>query len=190
MTRTVAAMFLSAVALCVLGGRLASPAAAAEEEKNQAQKYHKALQKRPEPGYLFDRFYNAWLDQSTAESLQEFLQKQADQSDNTANRLLLAFFHSKQNNDLAAIEEFGKALKNDPSSAAACCYKAQAEARTLDYETAITDLKRARGLKPNQALGGDRTAARHDALAQSPNERSDQRLEVAAGGLSRRRRTL
>ncbi len=152
MTRTKAVVFLSTLAICVWANCLSSGGSAAEEERNQAQKYHKALQKRPEPGYLFDRFYNAWLDQSTAESLQNFLQQQVDQADTTANRLLLAFFHSKQNNDLAAIDEFSKALKTDPTSAAACCYKAQAKARTLDYEAAIADLKRDRELKPNAKL--------------------------------------
>jgi tetratricopeptide (TPR) repeat protein len=125
---------------------------AKDTANNEAQKYHAALQKRPEPGYLFDRFYNAWLDQGTAESLQEFLQKQVEQSDTTANRLLLAFFDSKQNNDVAAIEEFGKALKNEPANAAAWFYKAQAESRVLDFETAVADLKHARELNPNAKL--------------------------------------
>ena len=74
------------------------------------------------------------------------------QADTTANRLLLAFFYSKQNNDVAAIDEFGKALKNDPSSAAAWYYNAQAERRCLDFESAIADLKRARALHPSDKL--------------------------------------
>ena len=58
--------------------------AQADEEKTQAAKYHAALQRRPEPGYLFDRFYNAWLDQSAIESLQDFLQKQVGRADTTS----------------------------------------------------------------------------------------------------------
>ena len=145
----------AALVSLVIGALLSvngSSSRAAEEEKAQAVKYHVALQRRPEPGYLFDRFYNAWLDQSTVESLQDFLQKQLERSDTTANRLLLAFFHSKQNNDPAAIEELAKALKKDPARADAWYYKALAESRTLDFETAIADLNRASEAKPTQKL--------------------------------------
>ena len=144
--------FLALVATSLFTGDRFCGVRAAEDEKNQAQKYHTILQKRPEPGYLFDRFYNAWLDQSTAESLQDFLQKQVEHSDTTANRLLLAFFHSKQNNDVAAIDEFNKALKSDPANASTWYYKAQAESRTLDFDAAIAALKQARTRKPDAKL--------------------------------------
>ncbi|MEN6558807.1 MAG: tetratricopeptide repeat protein, partial [Thermoguttaceae bacterium] len=137
----------AAVLLGVLA--LGSPWILADEENSSALKYHAALQKRPEPGYLFDRFYNAWLDQSTAESLQEFLQKQIERSDTTANRLLLAFFHSKQNNDQAAVDELSKALKADPHNAALWYHRAQAESRMLDFDSAIADLRRAAKSKPD-----------------------------------------
>lgn len=143
---------LSAVAAFLLGYCISSKGSAAEDETQEAQKYHAALQKRPEPGYLFDRFYNAWLDHSTAELLQEFLEKQVEQEDTASNRLLLAFFHSKQNNDLAAIDEYAKALKSNPSNAAVLYYKAQAESRTLDFAAAIADLKHARDLNANAKL--------------------------------------
>ena len=80
-------------------------------------KYHAVLQKRPQPGYLFDRFYNTWLDESTTEELQSFLESQANKSNSTTDRLLVAFFHAKQGDDVAAIEEFRRALADDPGSA-------------------------------------------------------------------------
>ena len=39
----------------------ASSASAQDAEMQKALKYHKALQRRPNPGYLYDRFYNSWL---------------------------------------------------------------------------------------------------------------------------------
>ncbi len=152
MRRAITGLVLSFLVSWLLACCLPSQGSAAEEEKNPALKYHAALKRRPEPGYLFDRFYNTWLDQSTAESLQEFLQKQASTADNAANHLLLAFFFSKQNNDVAAIDELAKAIKRGPASAAACYYRAQAEGRTLDFDAAIADLKHARGLKPDEKL--------------------------------------
>jgi len=128
------------------------PAALAAEEPNKALKYHAILQKRPEPGYVFDRFYNTWLDQASAESLQTFLQTRIEAEDSTPNRLLLAFFHSKQNDDAAAIDEFAEALKRDPDSASGWYYKARAESRTLDFESAAADLQEARRRNPDPKL--------------------------------------
>lgn len=44
----------------------------ASPSRDKALKYHKALQRRPNPGYLFDRFFNAWLDSSTIDELETF----------------------------------------------------------------------------------------------------------------------
>lgn len=143
-------LFLLLVLFSLFGSVCFCSATIAEE--NKALKYHAILQKRPDPGYLFDRFYNAWLDQSTVESLQAFLDEQIKKEDTTSNRLLLAFFYVKQNDDITAINEFSKALKSDPTSASIWFHKAQAEARTLDFEVAISDLKQARKQKPGAKL--------------------------------------
>ncbi len=115
-------------------------------------KYHQVLLKRAEPGYLYDRFYNSWLDESTVEQLQKFLTSRVQQNPKTADRLLLAFFYVKQGDDVAAIEEFRKALADDPASAAIWYHKALVEARTLDFDTAIEDLKKASQQKPKEKL--------------------------------------
>ena len=121
----------------------------------KAKKYHSILAKRPSPGYLFDRFYDAWLDQDTVEGLQAFLKQQVDKGQaggNSANRLLLAFFHAKQGNDPLALEEFRLALKDDPGNAALWYEKAVVEARTLDYDTALADLAKASESKVDSKL--------------------------------------
>ncbi|NOX98397.1 MAG: tetratricopeptide repeat protein, partial [Verrucomicrobia bacterium] len=116
-------------------------------------KYHKVLVKRPNSGYLYDRFYGSWLEGSTVESLQAFLlaKAQADTA-TTGDHLLLAFFYAKQGEDGKALEVFEKALRQDGSNAEAWLEKAKAEARTLDYETALADLAKALAAGPKAEL--------------------------------------
>ncbi|MEL7498172.1 MAG: tetratricopeptide repeat protein [Planctomycetota bacterium] len=114
----------------------------------KALKYHAALQRRPAPGFLFDRFYNTWLDTSSIKRLEEFLVAEAEQSKATADRLLLAFFYAKQGDDVKSLEQFRVALANDPTNAETLYEKAVVEARTLDFETAIKDLKQAAETNP------------------------------------------
>ena len=118
----------------------------------KAVKYYDVLRKRPEPGYLFDRFYNTWLDDSTAAELQTFLVAKAAESKATPDQLLLAFFFAKQGDDARALEEFRAALAANPGSAEAWYQKAVIESRTLDFEAAISDLRKARDLKPEAKL--------------------------------------
>ena len=84
-----------------------------EQPNEKAERYHEALKKRPNPGYLFDRFFDAWLDSGTVEGLENYLKSAAENPDAaTADQLLLAFFHSKQGDDLAALEVFDVALED------------------------------------------------------------------------------
>lgn len=129
----------------------AAESPAVEPVAEKARKYHAILRRRPEPGYLFDRFYNTWLDDSTVEKLRQFLTEQAA-SGETSDRLLLAFFHGKQGDDAAALEAYNQALADAPGSAAALYHKAAAEARTLDFDAAIADLEQARSLDPSDKL--------------------------------------
>ena len=63
--------------------------------QEKALKYHKALQRRPVPGYLFDRFYNTWLDSSSLADLEKFLQDKAESpTAESSDRLLLDFIPS------------------------------------------------------------------------------------------------
>ena len=149
--------FAFGVIFGLLVGFMALVAVAAEDAKapapsETAQKYHKILVSRPEPGYLFDRFYNTWLDDSTVDLLEAYLLKQVETSQKTSDRLLLAFFYAKKGDDVAALEAFRKALEHNPASAATWYHKALIEARTLDFDTAIADLKTARERQPDEKL--------------------------------------
>lgn len=119
------------------------------EVDSKTLKYHKALLRRPSPGYLFDRFYNSWLDSSSLEELGKFLKDNAEASASTSDRLLLAFFHAKAGDDVEALQQFREALKNDPGNAATLYEKAVVEARTLDFETALADLAAASKASPS-----------------------------------------
>jgi tetratricopeptide (TPR) repeat protein len=127
-------------------------ASAQEPVSDKALKYHKLLAARPEPGYLFDRFYNTWLDESTVDSLEAFLTRRAAESKQTSDKLLLAFFYVKKGDDVAALERFQEALADNPASAASWYHKSLVEARTLDFDAAIADLKTAREQSPDQKL--------------------------------------
>ena len=121
--------------------------------QDKALKLHKALQRRPSTGYLFDRFYDSWLDTASIGNLEDFLNKQAESSSKTGDRLLLAFFYSKQGDDVQALQQFRTALKDDPGNAIVWYEKALVEARTLDFETALADLAKAKAANPKKEIG-------------------------------------
>ncbi|QDT68993.1 Anaphase-promoting complex, cyclosome, subunit 3 [Planctomycetes bacterium MalM25] len=135
--------------LLVLAGWLTA-GSLAEAAPDKALKYHRVLQRRPAPGYLFDRFFNAWVEEESVESLETFLSEKADAS--TEDGLLLAYFHAKQGDDLRAIEQFRKTLADEPGAAAAWYEKAVVEARSLNFETALEDLVKAAEAEPDDEL--------------------------------------
>ena len=151
-----------------------APSAPAASEK--ALKYHALLVKRPEPGYLFDRFYNTWLDESTVDSLEVFLLKGVQTSKQTGDRLLLAFFYAKKGDDVAALDQFRLALEHNPASAATWYHKSVVEARTLDFDLAIADLKKAREQKPDEKLAVQIDKQLGKLLAR--NRQTDEALKV------------
>ena len=121
-----------------------------QPDLEKAMKYHSALLRRPTPGYLYDRFYNTWLDTSSLEDLKQFLVERTNSSKaQAADRLLLAFFYAKQGKDVEALQQFRIALKNNPDNAATLYEMAIIEARTLDFESAIENLSKAAKAKPS-----------------------------------------
>lgn len=144
----------SALASFTVSSCLAKPIQTSGQSASQekALKYHAALQRRPNPGYLFDRFYNTWLDTSSLDQLEKFLASQVEKTRSTQDRLLLAFFHTKQGDDVRALEQFRLALANDPTSVETLYEKAVIEARTLDFDTAIADLTTAAAANPKDEV--------------------------------------
>ena len=132
------------------------PASKVEAEStsgnSKALKYHSALRRRPTPGYLYDRFYLAWLETSSIDQLEEFLVRQAEDNPSHGDRLLLAFFYEKQGREVDSLKQFRLALAEDPGNAETLLEKAKVEARTLDFETALSDLSQAAASDPKSEV--------------------------------------
>ncbi|MBL7184721.1 MAG: tetratricopeptide repeat protein [Phycisphaerae bacterium] len=118
----------------------------AQQENTKPEKYFSLLQERPDDSYLYDRFYNAWLDTGTIEQLESFLKANLDKRNDTANRLLLAFFYERRGRDAKALELYRNIPAYNSVTVEYLFYKAKAEARNLRFETAISDLVKARKL--------------------------------------------
>ena len=129
-----------------------APLTAQESPPEKVKKHYEMLLKRPAPGYLFDRFFNGWLDSATLDDLEKFLTARAAAEGTTANHLLLAYFHARQGDSVKAIGQFRVALEKDPGSADAWYQKAVVEARTLNFDTALSDLEKAAASKPREDL--------------------------------------
>lgn len=127
-------------------------AAAAQEPNDKARKYFDALVKRPAPGVVFDRFYDAWLDSGTLEELEAWLLKGAAAPNDAAGRMILALFYSRQNDHPRAAAAFEEALKLTPDNATAWHLKALAESRALDYTAALASIEKGLALPPEAAI--------------------------------------
>ncbi len=134
---------------------ISGTASQAQSHQSKALKYHAVLIKRPDPGYLFDRFYNTWLDHGTVEELGQFLDRRFEQNKQAADQLLLAFFHAKQGDEVRALELLSAAADAEPDNALVWFLKADAEARTLDFDAAIADLEHAKTANPEAKLATD-----------------------------------
>ena len=117
----------------------------------KAGKLHALLLKRPDPGHIFERFRNAWLEQGSIETLERFLENQIAQSagGNMASKhLLLAFHYARQGQEDKALVQFQKALELEPGNASIWLQRAKLEASSLAYEAALNSLKQATATKP------------------------------------------
>jgi tetratricopeptide (TPR) repeat protein len=134
-----------------------------------------ALEKRPAPGALFDRFIEGWLESSDLPALEAFLVSRADASPAAPPSILLGLFLARKGDDDAALAAFRRATEKDAASSAAWSARAAAETRLRDYDAAIASLTKARqlpapradSLRSGQSLGRllARSGRTDDALA-------------------------
>lgn len=117
-----------------------------------AQRYLDILIKRPQPGTIFERFYAAWLEESSTTELGAFLESRTKlPAAAAADHLLLAVFHSHRGDDRAALMAYEAALKLDPASTTAWIERSRLEARALDFAAALQSLDEAVKAKPDAA---------------------------------------
>ncbi len=104
----------------------------------EAAKYHGMLLKRPQAGLVYDRFFAAWLETGTVESLEEFLSKRTETA---ADWLVLAIFHEQRGHEAEALKAYTAALEREAANAVAWVQRAKLEARTLDFTAALMSLE-------------------------------------------------
>jgi predicted Zn-dependent protease len=103
--------------------------------------YLSALEKRPSPGYVFDRLYDAWLDTGSAEELQTYLAARVQAKSQANDMLLLAFLHRKEGRDPAALALLKQATTADPQHTSAWYYRAEVESGMLDFDAALNSVQ-------------------------------------------------
>ena len=141
---------LAVYVLCAMASAQPTTQPAGPHEK--AQRYLTILAQRPEPGYLFDRFSNAWLETGTVKGLEQFLIHRATTSGQANDQVLLALFYEKEGQDVRALGLYAEAAAKSPDSASILYYKATLESYTLNFSSAIADLKRALTKSPEREL--------------------------------------
>lgn len=122
--------FIFLVSALACFGQAAPPA-------SEAEKYHQMLLKRPQPGLVYDRFYSAWMEAGTADSLVEFLRQRTS---TTADLLVLAIFHDQRGNEAEALKAYTSALERDQTNVRAWLQRAKLEARMMNFEAALKSL--------------------------------------------------
>ncbi|NLF30817.1 MAG: tetratricopeptide repeat protein [Planctomycetes bacterium] len=115
-------------------------------------RYLQMLQRRPDSDYLFDRFYNEWLQYDSLAALREHLQGRVDAGGAPGDLLLLALLEQKQGDDLAALQLYNRALERSPASPDILLRRAELEMATLDFASAATDLSTAVASNPDPPL--------------------------------------
>ncbi len=142
---------ISCLVLCVcLYG--ASSCLASTEPNAKALRYHKLLSSKPSSDYVYDRFYDAWLDTGTLPELHDYLSASLQEAPTVAHHLLLSFYYERQGDDTKALQLYEKALSREPDNADLYYLKAKAELRLNDIDAAIKDLRQLEGLEVTQSL--------------------------------------
>jgi tetratricopeptide (TPR) repeat protein len=118
----------------------------------RAQRYYELLSTQPSAGYVFDRFYDAWLDTASLPELERFLSTRLQETPTVAQHLLLSFFYERQGDDSKALQHYQNALVQAPDRADVLLLQAQAKVRLHQLDAAIADLHRIDGLDTTQDL--------------------------------------
>jgi tetratricopeptide (TPR) repeat protein len=140
-------LLMLGICICMVGVCCASG-----EPNARALRYYKVLSATPSGEYVYDRFYDAWLDTGTLPELRDFLTARLQETPNVANHLLLSFYYERQRDDVQALQLYEQALARAPENADLFYLKAKTELRLNDVEAAIADLQQIEGLKVAQSL--------------------------------------
>ena len=153
-----------------LAGSLLLTLALSAAPPEKAEKYHAALLKRPENPTLFDRFYNAWIDEQPLESLEAYLIAEAGKNGGP-DLAILARYHLRRGNTPAALEALGKAITALPDDPTLPMERGKILLTDLNFEAARQDFtKAANGPDPALALEASRLIGKSFLRENKPKE--------------------
>ena len=114
-------------------------ATAQEAPPEKALKYHEALLKRPQNAALFDRFFGAWIDEQSVETLDAFLISRAEKNGGQ-EWSVLARYQLRRGQEDSALESFAKAIDAVPYDPTLPMERAKIRLRRMEFEAARADL--------------------------------------------------
>jgi predicted Zn-dependent protease len=109
----------------------------AQDCNENAKKYLEILKSKPTPGFMFDRFYGAWMESSDTKALEEFLKKSTIDSPTSEWYLLLAFYYQKEGQTNLALNVFDTIDNKKLLTADVLYYQAKLESSALQFDDAI-----------------------------------------------------
>ncbi|MFC5453522.1 tetratricopeptide repeat protein [Prosthecobacter fluviatilis] len=110
------------------------------QQAAEVGKYHQMLLRHPRAGLVFDRFYSAWMETGTPDSLAEFL---SAKTATAADLLVLAIFHEQRGNEAEALKAYTSALDREGTNPLAWLQRAKLEARMMSFSAALKSLAEA-----------------------------------------------
>lgn len=132
---------------------LAAAPAIRGETPEKAKRYLEMLRQRPQFGVVFERFLDAWYEDSTPDALAEHLKAEAARPEASAgDHLLLALFETRRGDETSAVAAFKRGLELDPGNPLAWQELARLQVRMLDFARALESLDKALQQKPDDAL--------------------------------------
>lgn len=114
-----------------------------QEINENASKYFNILKSKPSPGFMFDRFYGAWMESSDTKALEEYLKKLSVESRSSEIYLLLAFYYQKEGQASRALNVFDSIENEKLLTADVLFYRAKLESTTLNFNDAIKNIDKA-----------------------------------------------
>ena len=118
---------------------MVATAAVAQELPEKALKYHEVLLKRPHNAALFDRFFGAWIDEQSVETLEAFLNARA-LANGGQEWTVLATYHLRRGKEDDALNALAKGIAAVPDDTALPMERAKLRLRRLEFEGARQDL--------------------------------------------------
>lgn len=123
-----------------------------QDLNENAKKYFEILKTKPTPGFMFDRFYGAWMESSDTKALEEHLKKLTVETPSSEYYLLLAFYYQKEGQVNRALNVFESIENEKLLTADILYYRAKLESSSLNFADAIKHIDKAIALPLKEAL--------------------------------------